>query len=70
MEYYPEIYQVIPTKEHKIYLYFDDGTIRLFDASDLLANAKGRFAELLVGDVFMEACTVIGGTLAWTLDGS
>jgi len=24
----------------------------------------------LVGDVFMEACTVIGGTLAWTLDGS
>jgi len=68
MDYWPDIYQVIPTEDYKVYLYFDDGTIRLYDARELLNT--GRFRQLLEDDLFMEGCTVINNTLAWTLDGS
>jgi hypothetical protein len=40
MDYYPEVYQAIPTKDYKVYIYFDDGTIRLFDASELFAGTS------------------------------
>ena len=68
MDYWPEILQVIPVEGRKVYLYFDDGTIRLYDATDQLS--KGRFRELLEGNLFYETCTVINHTLAWTLDGT
>ncbi|WAM30824.1 DUF2442 domain-containing protein [Caldicellulosiruptor naganoensis] len=44
MEYYPEVVQVIPTEDYKVYIYFDDGSIKLFDASSLLE--KGEFQRL------------------------
>ncbi len=68
MEYYPEILQAIPAKDYKVYLYFDDGTIRLYDASELVT--EGIFRQLTEnnGKGFFEACTVLNGTLAWTPD--
>jgi len=68
MEYWPDVLQVIPTKEYRVYVYFDDGTIRLFDASELVT--RGVFTPLTDIHLFIETCTVINNTLAWTLDGS
>jgi hypothetical protein len=66
MNYWPEVSQALPTPEHKVYLYFDDGTIRLFDAEPLLDT--GAFRVLCGGNLFVDACTVLNHTLAWTPD--
>ena len=66
MDYWPDVIQVIPTPEFKVYIYFDDGTIRLYDASGLVS--KGVFRQLQDKRLFMEACTVLNHTLAWTPD--
>lgn len=68
MDYWPEVIQVIPTPEYKVYIYFDDGMIRLYDASELIN--KGIFKQLKNDDLFVTACTVLNGTLAWTPDKS
>jgi hypothetical protein len=68
MDYWPDVIQVIPTPEHKVYIYFDDGTVRLFDASEQVK--KGIFKPLTDANLFMETCTVLNHTLAWTLDKS
>lgn len=31
MEYFPEVIQVIPTEDYKVYVYFDDGSIKLLN---------------------------------------
>ncbi|HHW01582.1 MAG TPA: DUF2442 domain-containing protein [Thermoanaerobacterales bacterium] len=66
--YFPEIDQVIPTRDFKVYLYFDDGSIKLFDAREIIK--KGIFRKLQDIDLFMNACTVLNGTLAWDLEGN
>jgi len=66
MDYWPEVLQVLPAQKYKVYIYFDDGTIRLYDASQIIK--KGVFQPLQDEQKFAEACTVINGTLAWTLD--
>jgi hypothetical protein len=66
MEYMPEVVQVIPTEEFKVYVYFDDGSIHLYDASELVT--KGIFKPLSDIKVFKETCTVLNGTLSWSLD--
>ena len=68
MDYWPEVIQVIPTNDYMVYIYFDDGTIKLFDASKLVT--QGIFERLQQGNLFVEACTVLNHTLAWTLDKS
>ena len=68
MDYWPEVLQVIPTINYKVYIYFDDGTIRLFDASKLIT--QGVFKVLQQNELFMESCTVLNNTLAWTPDKS
>lgn len=68
MDYYPDVLQAIPTEDYKVYIYFDDGTIRLFDASENVN--KGIFRQLKENNRFIETCTVLGGTVAWTPDNS
>ena len=68
MNYFPEVIQVIPTTEHKVYIYFDDGTIRLFDAKEIIT--RGVFKPLQDVNIFIDTCTVINHTLAWSLDKS
>ncbi|MDR2167830.1 MAG: DUF2442 domain-containing protein [Clostridiales bacterium] len=68
MGYWPEVLQVIPTEDYKVYIYFDDGTIRLYDASELVKF--GVFRQLTENGLFMKGATVLNSTLAWTLDGS
>ncbi|MDK2799281.1 MAG: hypothetical protein PWR06_2617 [Thermoanaerobacteraceae bacterium] len=67
-KYFPEIDQVIPTRDYKVYLYFDDGSIKLFDARKMIK--KGIFRKLQDINLFINACTVLNGTLAWDLEGN
>ncbi|MCB1160917.1 MAG: DUF2442 domain-containing protein [Leptospiraceae bacterium] len=64
----PKIVQVFPTENHKVYLYFDDGKIKLYDISHLID--KGVFCKLQDESFFFEKCTVMNNTLAWDVSGT
>jgi len=68
MDYSPQVLQVIPTQDCKVYIYFDDGTIRLYDAFELIT--KGAFKQLQIDNLFLATCTVLNDALAWTPDKS
>ena len=57
------ILQVYPTENYKVYLYFSDGKIKLYDVSPLLD--KGVFRKLLDKDFYLNRFTVLNKTLAW-----
>lgn len=67
-DYMPEVIQVIPDDNYKVYVYFDDGSIKLYDASELVQ--QGIFTGLIDINVFKNSCTVLNGTLAWDLEGN
>jgi len=60
-----KVIQVIPTKDFKVYIYFIDGKIKLFDAKELIQ--RGVFKQLQDVDIFINTCTVLNDTLAWDL---
>ncbi|MDD4346467.1 MAG: DUF2442 domain-containing protein [Desulfitobacteriaceae bacterium] len=62
-----KVLQVVPTDDYKVYIYFDDGKIKLFDASELIK--KGVFQQLQGVELFKNSCTVLNDTLAWDLSG-
>ncbi|MFK5283368.1 DUF2442 domain-containing protein, partial [Lacticaseibacillus paracasei] len=49
------VIQVKPTQDFKVYVYFDNGKIKLFDMAPLLG--KGVFKQISEIDVFIEKCT-------------
>lgn len=68
MEYMPEVIQVIPTEDYMVYVYFDDGSIKLYDAKEIIK--QGVFIPLQDISLFIDTCTVLNGTLAWDLEGT
>ncbi|MCB1155852.1 MAG: DUF2442 domain-containing protein [Leptospiraceae bacterium] len=64
----PKVEQVYPCDDYKIYLYFNDGKVKLYDASHLIE--KGVFQKLKDKDFYKERCTVLNNTLAWDLSGN
>lgn len=62
------VIQVLPTKDFKVYVYFSDGRIKLYDASDLVG--KGVFQKISDIDLFINTCTVMNGTLSWDVEGN
>lgn len=62
------VVQVKPTRDFKVYVYFDDGKIKLFDMKSLLG--KGVFKQISDIDAFLEKCTVLNHTLAWDVGGN
>jgi len=40
----PVLYQVLPTDDYKVYLYYDNGEIKLYDCSFIL-NESGIFEK-------------------------
>lgn len=62
------VIQVIPRNDFKVYVYFNDGKIKLFDMSHLIG--KGVFQKISNLKDFIDKCTVLNGTLAWDLDGN
>ncbi len=62
------VIQVLPTKDFKVYVYFSDGNIKLYDVSHLIG--KGIFQKISAIKDFMDKCTVMNGTLAWDIGGN
>ncbi|MCB1178029.1 MAG: DUF2442 domain-containing protein [Leptospiraceae bacterium] len=58
-----EVLQVYPVDDFKVYLYFNDGKIKLYNVKPLLD--KGIFTKLADKQFFLERCTVLNHTLAW-----
>ncbi|WP_407426778.1 DUF2442 domain-containing protein [Treponema sp.] len=63
-----EVVQVIPQDAYKVVVYFVDGAIKEYDVSHLVG--KGIFECLKDESFYKNNCTVLNGTLAWTLDGT
>jgi len=63
-----EVVQVIPQNDYKVIVYFVDGSIKKYDISHLVG--KGIFEVLNNVDFYKNNCTVLNGTLSWTLDGT
>jgi hypothetical protein len=64
----PTVIQVKPTQDFKVYVYFCDGKIKLFDMTPHLG--KGVFRQISDIKDFVDKCTVINHTLAWDLEGN
>lgn len=62
------VVQVKPTEDFKVYVYFSDGKIKLFDMTSHLG--KGVFQQISNIEVFIEKCTVLNDTLAWDVGGN
>lgn len=65
---FPKIVQVVPTKEHTVFVYFEDGKIVCYDVKPLLT--KEVFKVLKNIDFFMNSCTILNDTLAWDVAGN
>ena len=64
---FPKIVQVVPTEEHTVYVYFEDGKIVCYDVKPLLG--KEVFAALRDIVFFIATCTIMNDTLAWDISG-
>ncbi len=62
-----EIVQVLPKDNYDVFVYFVDGKIKRYNVSHLVG--KGVFSKLADLNFYINNCTVLNGTLAWTLDG-
>ncbi|MCK4543822.1 MAG: DUF2442 domain-containing protein [Spirochaetales bacterium] len=62
------VIQVLPQKDFTVYVYFDDGKIKLYDVKPLLG--RGVFHSISDIDSFINKCTVINNTLAWDIGGN
>jgi hypothetical protein len=61
------VLQAYPTENYKVYLYFSDGKVKLYDILPL--TDKGIFKKLQDKDFFLNRCTVLNHTLAWDVNG-
>lgn len=60
----PRLFQVVPTDDYIVYLYYDNGKIRKYDCNWILSQ-NGIFEQIKDINIFKELCTVMNGTLAW-----
>ena len=66
--FYPRVYQAIATDDYKIYSYFNDGSVRMFDVKPLIKPGT-VFEPLQDIEFFKSKLTVIGYTAAWDAEG-
>ena len=62
--FWPKVLQVVPTDDYGVYAYFNDGSVRLFDAKPLIKSGT-VFEPLQDIDYFKSKLAVINGTVAW-----
>lgn len=62
----PALFQVIPTNEYKVYLYYDNGEIKLYDCSWILQK-NGIFERIHNIEDFKRLCTIMNRTLAFDI---
>ena len=66
--FWPKVIQVVPTEDYGVYAYFNDGSVRLFDAKPLIKPGT-VFEPLLDINVFKSKLSVINDTVAWDMGG-
>jgi hypothetical protein len=69
MDYIPVVVQTLAGVDYTIYIYFDDGSVRLYDAEKIV-NSGGVFEPLKDKEFFREHLTVLNHTVAWDMDGT
>ena len=62
----PYLFQVIPTNDYHVYLYYDNGEIKLYDCSWVLTR-RGIFEKIHAIDDFKRLCTIMNRTLAFDI---
>ena len=62
-----QVLQVFPAENYRVYVYFSNGKVKLYDVSAL--KEKGVFRKLQDRDFYYNRCTVLNGTLAWDVSG-
>ena len=67
--FFPEVLQVVPGDNYTVYAYFNDGTVRCYDASALVMG-PGVFARLRDRQTFVNTMTIMNGSVAWDLEGN
>ena len=66
--FFPIVLQAVPAEDYKVYVYFNDGSIRCKDVKPLIKSGT-VFSPLLDKEVFFSKITVMNDTVAWDLDG-
>ena len=64
----PAALQVLPTDDFGIYVYCNDGTVRYYNAKELL-KPNTVFEPLMDINEFKKRITVMNGTIAWDMTG-
>ena len=67
MEYMPKVLQAVAGEDFTLYLYFSDGSVRLYDAKPILERG-GVFEPMRDENFFREHLTVLNDTAAWARD--
>ncbi len=62
----PVLYQVLPTNDYKVYLYYDNGEIKLYDCSFILENER-LYKKIQQIEDFKRLCTIMNRTLAFDI---
>ena len=65
----PRIFQVEPNHDFTVNVFFDDGTIKKYDAN-LLIKKGGIYSVLSDIDFFINKCVIMNNTLAWDVSGN
>ena len=67
--FWPKVLQVVPTDDYGVYVYFNDGSVRLFNVKSLIK--PGTIFEPLQDITFFKSkLAVINETVAWDLGGN
>ncbi len=64
----PVLYQVVPTDNYTVYLYYDNGEVKLYDCS-FIFNENGVFDKIKNIDSFKNLCTIMNHSLAFDISG-
>ena len=69
MRFWPKALQVVPTDDYEIYVYFNDGSVRMFDVKPLIKPGT-VFEPMQDIGFFKSKLTVINDTAAWDIGGN
>jgi len=68
-KFIPKVLQVIPTNDFCVYVYFNDGSVRLFNMKPLI-KPNTVFKSLNNITFFKSKLAIINGTVAWDVGGN
>ena len=66
--FFPKVLQALATNDFEVYAYFNDGSVRLYDAKPLLKK-NTVFEPLMDIQTFKNSLTVMNDTIAWDMEG-